>query len=184
MGLAMPLLSRLVLALRAPAVRVPAALALAPLALASPIVTPAAARPGSSELRCNVAGGFGYFVVGQRGLTCVYYRLDGAAEFYVGSSDTYGIDLGTLNARALIFRVSGVDPDQPGQLAGTFVGAAAGVTVGYGVSTKALVGGASGKTLLLPLDNFNNNGANFTTAVGVFKLTYAGSEPRSLRERY
>ena len=159
-------------------------LGLAVFAAAPLAIGPVAARPGSGELRCNVAGGFGYAVVGQRGITCVYYRLDGTAEFYVGSSSRLGVDLGSLNARRLAFRVGGVDPSAPGQLAGTFVGAAAGVTVGFGVSTEALVGGVTGRASLTPLDNFDDTGINFTTAIGTFNLTYAGSEPRSLRERY
>ncbi len=163
-----------------------ATLCLAALAALSIVawVEPAAARPRPAELRCNVAGGFGYAVVGQRGITCVYYRPDGTTEFYVGSSSQLGIDLGSLNARRLAFRVGGTDPSAPGQLAGTFVGAAAGVTVGFGVSTEALIGGATGHAVLTPLDNFDDTGINFTTAVGTFNLTYAGSEPRSLRERY
>ncbi len=166
----------------------PAALkyaALAAVALTCTIlVGPAAARPGSGELRCNVAGGFGYAVVGQRGITCVYYRLDGTAEFYVGSSSQFGVDLGSTNARRLYFKVLGVDPSQPGLLAGTFAGAAAGVTLGFGLSAEALAGGATGKALLVPVTNQDDTGINFTTALGILTLQYAGSEPRSLRERY
>lgn len=167
--------------MRLPCLAVPAVLAV----LASLVgLAPASARPGSGELRCNVAGGFGYAVVGQRGITCVYYRRDGTVEFYVGSSSRLGVDLGSLNARRLAFRVGGVDPSEPGQLAGRFLGVAAGATVGFGASTEALVGGATGKAVLTPLDNFDDTGINFTAAVGTFDLTYAGSEPRSLRERY
>ena len=145
---------------------------------------PASAQPRSSELRCTVAGGFGFFGAGQRAANCVYYRADGVVEFYVGSSSRVGADIGPTNAQRLAFRVRTANSGAPAALQGDFVGGAVGVTIGEGVSTEALVGGAGGGATLLPLDNPNYTGLNVTAALGVLHLQYAGSEPRALHERY
>ena len=144
----------------------------------------AAAQPHSSELRCTVAGGFGFLVEGQRAANCVYYRADGIAEFYIGSSARFGIDIGPTNAQRLAFRVQAVDPSQPQALQGSFAGAAAGATLGQGLSTQALVGGATGRVMLVPIDRPTYTGQNLAVGLGVLSLRYAGSEPHALHERY
>ena len=147
-------------------------------------IGPAAAQPRSSELRCTVAGGFGFLVAGQRAANCVYYRADGIVEFYIGSSSRFGVDVGPNNAQRLAFRVRAADPTAPAALQGDFVGAAAGVSIGQGVSAEALVGGAGGGVTLLPLDNPYYTGLNVAASLGVLHLQYAGSEPHALHERY
>ncbi len=153
-------------------------------AIALATAVPAAAQPRSSELRCTVAGGFGFFVAGQRAANCVYYRADGIVEFYVGSSSRVGADIGPLNAQRLAFKVRTAGPPTPGALQGDFVGAAVGVSIGEGASTEALVGGAGGGATLLPIDYPYYTGLNVTAAFGVLHLQYAGSEPHALHERY
>ena len=160
-------------------------IAAALLAMAGPVV----ARELPSQLRCRVAGGFGFFVAGRRAITCTYYRPDDRVEFYTGSSDKLGVDLGPTNARKLDFVVAGAPLDAPGALAGRFVGAQAGVTVGFGASSAAFVGGATGQIALVPftpssLTNPDTTGLNIAAGLGVLELQYAGSERRSLRDRY
>ena len=144
----------------------------------------AVAQPHSSELRCTVAGGFGYLVEGQRAANCVYYRADGMAQFYVGSSSRFGIDFGPTNAQRLAFKVEAVDPTQPAALNGSFAGAAVGATLGQGLSTQGLVGGASGQVVLVPIDLPNYTGQNIAAGLGVLSLRYAGREPHAVHERY
>ena len=74
----------------------------------------ARARELPSQLRCRVAGGFGFFVAGRRAITCTYYRPDDRVEFYTGSSDKLGVDLGPANAQKLDFVVKGATVEQPG----------------------------------------------------------------------
>ena len=149
----------------------------------------AQARELPSQLRCRVAGGFGFFVAGRRAITCTYYRPDDRIEFYTGSSDKLGIDLGPANAQKLNFVVRGELMEQPGELDGKFVGAQAGIDVGFGASSEALVGGATGHVALIPFtpSSFyapDSTGLNVAAGLGIFELHYAGSERRSLRDRY
>ena len=150
---------------------------------------PAGARQLPSQLRCRVAGGFGFFVVGRRAITCTYYRPDDRVEFYTGSSDKLGVDLGPANAQKLNFIVKGATVEQPGELDGKFVGAQAGVDIGFGASAEALVGGATGHVALVPfvpssLYAPDATGLNVAAGLGILELHYAGSERRSLRDRY
>ncbi len=154
-----------------------AAVALAPVATAT-------AQPRSSELRCTVAGGFGYVVEGQRAANCVYYRADGMVEFYVGSSSRFGIDFGPTNAQRLAFKVQAADPTQPAALNGNFAGVAVGATLGEGLSTQGLLGGATGQVVLVPIDLPNYTGQNIAAGLGVLNLRYAGREPHAVHERY
>ncbi len=167
--------------------RMKALLLIALMAAASTL--PAQARELPSQLRCRVAGGFGFFVAGRRAITCTYYRPDDRIEFYTGSSDKLGIDLGPANAQKLNFVVRGELMEQPGELDGKFVGAQAGIDVGFGASSEALVGGATGHVALIPFtpSSFyapDSTGLNVAAGLGIFELHYAGSERRSLRDRY
>ncbi len=163
-----------------------AALIAMPLTLAA---SAAGARELPSQLRCRVAGGFGFFVAGRRGITCTYYRPDDRVEFYTGSSDKLGIDLGPANAQKLNFIVKGAPLEGPGVLDGKFVGAQAGIDVGFGASSEALIGGATGRVALIPFtpSSFyapDATGLNVAAGLGIFELHYAGSERRSLHDRY
>lgn len=165
---------------------------LAVVLMAAPVVlavVPAAARDLPSQLRCRVAGGFGFFVAGRRAVTCTYYRPDDRVEFYTGSSDRVGMDLGPANAQKLDFTVRGAQVEQPGELDGKFVGAQASVDIGFGAATEALVGGATGHVALIPfvprsLYAPDSTGFNVAAGLGILELHYVGSERRALRDRY
>lgn len=163
-----------------------AALLFLPNALA---IAPVDARELPSQLRCRVAGGFGFFVAGRRAITCTYYRPDDRVEFYTGSSDKIGVDLGPSNAQKLNFTVAGATIEQPGELDGKFFGAQAGATVGFGASSEVLVGGATGHVALIPftpssLTAPDTTGINVAAGLGILELHYAGSERRALHDRY
>ena len=74
------------------------------------------------QMRCSVAGGFGYGIVGQRAVNCTWRRFDGTVEFYLGSSGTVGVDIGPTNAVSVIYDVRVPDPAPPGLLQGSFAG--------------------------------------------------------------
>lgn len=148
--------------------------AMAALATLGCAPTAHARRGGSGELRCSVAGGFGFLVGSNRKVTCVYYRPDGAVEFYVGSTSRIGVDVGPNNAARAAYQVVGTDPAAPGMLAGDFAGPGFGATVGAGIGADALVG--QGVTLL-PIANVYDTGVNVNAGLGVLHLDYAGMEP-------
>ncbi len=149
--------------------------AICAMSLLGPASMAQAQRGGSSELRCSVAGGFGFIVGSNRKVTCVYYRRDGAVEFYVGSTSRIGVDIGPNNAARAAYQVVGADPTAPGMLAGDFAGPGFGVIAGAGIGADALVG--HGVTLL-PIANVFDTGANVNAGLGVLHLDYAGTEPR------
>lgn len=130
------------------------------------------------ELRCNLGGGFGFAVFGQRGTTCVYYRPDGWVEFYIGDLSRLGLDLGPSNPRSLAFAVVTRGPLPPGALAGQFAGVGAGATIGAGVAADALVGGPGQAVEILPIDNSRLTGLNIEAGVGALSLRFFGAERR------
>lgn len=138
---------------------------------------PAFAQGRSGQLRCTVAGGFGLFVTSGRATSCVYYRPDGAVEFYLGQSSHYGVDVGPTNAVRLAYHVVGANPTAPGLLAGNFAGVGLAATVGSGIGGDALVGGVDNQAKLLPIGNQALTGLSVEAGVSVLSLRYAGSEP-------
>ena len=144
----------------------------------------AGVRGGSGELRCTVAGGLGFIVAAQRGMTCVYYRRDGAVEFYTGSDARIGFDAAATNAVRLAYSVQGVDPSMPAALDGAFGGPGVGVTIGAGIGADVLVGGKAGTAVLMPIKNTSATGIDISAGLAIFTLHYAGMESRAVRARY
>ena len=155
---------------------------LLPAVLAMITAAPVLAQGASGDLRCRIAGGLGLIVAGQRGLTCVYYRPDGATEFYTGSTSQVGLDLGVTNAVRVAYHVAGVDPAMPAALDGAFGGAGVGVTLGAGIGANALIGGHTGSATLIPIGNTYITGLDVSAGLSVLTLHYAGME--TLRERH
>lgn len=159
-----------------------AALVLLALAAALPLAAGRAlAQGGSSELRCTQKGDFGLFVVSTRKVTCVYYRPDGAVEFYTGAFHRIGIDVGPTNAVGLGFRVAVPGPITSGALAGRFGGAGGQLTAGSGLGADALIGGATGTATLAPLGNVSLTGLNANAGLGFLDLEYRGMERQRTR---
>lgn len=158
-----------------------AAFAVLALALALPLDGAVAGHlplGGSSELRCTQKGGGGLIVTSDRPVTCVYYRPDGAVEFYTGDFHRLGVDLGATNAVNLAFRANVPGPIETGALDGRFVGAGAQLTVGHGVGADALVGGATGNASLTPIANAYLTGFDVNGGLGALDLHYRGMERR------
>ncbi|MCX8253280.1 hypothetical protein RHAL1_00642 [Beijerinckiaceae bacterium RH AL1] len=149
-------------------------------ALQIAVALPALAQGGSSELRCTQAGGIGFVITSNRKVTCTYYRQDGAVEFYTGVFDRVGLDAGPTNPVRLAFLVSVPGPITTGALDGSFGGAGVQVTLGSGIGADALIGGATGRAILTPVQNLSLTGLNVNGGLGVLRLAYRGME----RSRY
>ena len=149
-------------------------------------VAPASAQSpaASGELRCTAAGGLGFLVAAKRGMTCVYYRPDGAVEFYTGSDIRIGFDAAATSAVRLAYSVKGADPSMPATLEGAFAGPGLGVTIGSGIGADVLIGGRAGTAMLLPIKNTSPTGVELSAGLAVFTLRYAGMESRKVRARY
>ena len=127
------------------------------------------------QMRCSIAGGFGYLVTSQRAANCTWRRFDGTVEFYLGSIGKVGFDLGPRNAVSAIYDVRTPQPAPPGVLQGSFAGPGVDVTVISGYGADAFVGDQG--VVLTPAANTFATGLNVGLGVSRLRLTYAGREP-------
>lgn len=147
-------------------------LTVAPLALAP---QPADAGPSVryGVLSCDISAGIGLIFTEKQTMTCRYAPDDGSApEDYRGTIQEIGLELGTTSGGHLTWVVvaaslQGAAPR--GALAGTYVGAAANVSLGAGFGANDLSGGFNGDYVLQPYSVQTQQGLNF--AAGVAKVT-------------
>ncbi|MFL5338307.1 MAG: DUF992 domain-containing protein, partial [Geminicoccaceae bacterium] len=112
------------------------------------------------------------FIFGStRTIACDFVKVNGGRERYTGEISRYGVDLGFTQASVMLWVVLAPTTDlQPGVLAGTFVGASGGATVGVGASANVLVGGSSRSIELQPLSIEGNTGLNIALGVAELRL--------------
>ena len=121
-------------------------------------------------LSCQVAGGVGLILGSNKAVDCEFKRSRGASEHYVGSIGKLGLDVGVTRKSYLSWIVYNVQPTRAGEgaLAGTYVGASAGASIGYGFGANALIGGTAKNFGLQPLSGESARG--FNIAAGVSRL--------------
>ena len=121
-------------------------------------------------LRCEVGAGLGLVVTSAKPMRCVFTSLPGRVERYDGTIRKFGIDIGSTNRGVLAWDVfaPSVGPGR-GALAGEYVGASAGVTLGAGVGANALVGGFDRSFTLQPVSVEVQSG--LALAAGVASMT-------------
>ena len=143
--------------------------------LAQPITPP------GGQLKCDVSGGLSYFVGSSRALDCVYTPNGFPPEFYRGSINKIGIDVGFQRRGVIVWAV--LSPgltNGPGSLSGNYVGLSADVAAGLGAGANALIGG--NKIVLQPISVSGNIGINLAAGIGDITLTYVGGPPPMIRE--
>jgi hypothetical protein len=158
-----------------------AALATVVLSLSSAGPSHAQKTSPAGQLRCDVQGGVSFIVGSSRALDCVYQPARGAPEYYKGSINKVGIDIGFQTRGVIIWDV--VSPGLtrgPGALAGNYVGATADIAAGLGVGANALVGG--NKFVLQPVSVSGIVGLNVAAGIGDIELAYVGGDVPPLRE--
>ena len=146
------------------------------LVLGTQINTTNAASP-SGGLRCAIAEGSSGFLGSTRAVDCLYTSDGGGRERYRGTIDKYGPDIGYQRRGVIYWAV--LSPNmrsRPGELAGHYVGASAGVTFGPGVHANALLGG--NKIMLNPVSFGDANGINVAATLTDLQLVYAGRDGR------
>lgn len=143
----------------------------------------AVAQTAVGQLHCSVAGGFGFVVGSSRGTTCTYYRPDGLADFYTGSSARVGLDVGPASAVDVLYDVVAARPLGHRALEGGYAGAGAGATIGEGLGAMALVGGRDQAVTLVPAKNAALTGLNVNAGFATLDLHYVGSERPERVER-
>ena len=137
---------------------------------------PASADIRTGKLICTVAAGTGYVVISEKALTCRYDSVDGRHEYYVGSINKYGIDLGYTIGGTLIWAV--FEPAiRTGGLTGVYSGGTSEFTLGVGIGASALIGGGDGGVTLQPVSINAQAGLNVAAAVAGMSLTQIAPPP-------
>jgi hypothetical protein len=122
-------------------------------------------------LTCNAEGSTGYIVGSTRDLRCRFKR-QGGDEFYRGSINKFGLDIGSTQKAQITWAVLAPSASLPRRsLAGSYAGVSAEATVGVGVGANALVGGSDKSIVLQPLSVQSQQGLNIAAGVASLTLT-------------
>ncbi|MGI9464355.1 MAG: DUF992 domain-containing protein [Aestuariivirgaceae bacterium] len=121
-------------------------------------------------LTCDVSGGIGLILGSSKSVRCTYNRAsDGREEFYSGSINKFGLDIGVTNEQVMAWVVFAPGAVGAGSLAGNYIGATAEATAGAGVGANALIGGFNDSITLQPVSVSAQTGLN--VAAGVANLS-------------
>ena len=153
-------------------------------AMSATVATAPAHADVVGKLSCKIAAGTGIIIASQRAVSCVYQSSSGPAEVYNGSISRLGVDIGTLDAGTLTYDVAGIGTAAPGGLAGNYVGAGFGLTLGTGGGLNALVGGNGNQIALQPISVTTSTGTNVNAGIGNLNLNYAGPARSAMRMRH
>ena len=104
-------------------------------------------------------------------MTCVFTPSSAAPpEPYLGRVDEFGVALGAVNERHLVWGVIAPSTGVPrGALSGTYSGVGVQATAGAGVGANALIGGSGRAFSLQPISVQGQTGLNL--AAGVVTVT-------------
>jgi hypothetical protein len=158
-------------------------LAIALVGLAAGISTPAQAQGGVrvGTLSCNVSSGWGFVFGSSKALRCTFAPAPGRGEFYAGTINKFGVDIGYTQGGVLVWAVFAPTGNlAPGALNGNYVGASGSATVGVGVGANVLVGGSNSTISLQPVSFEGNTGLNVAAGIGSISLRY---QPQAARHR-
>ena len=131
--------------------------------------TPSSVKAGA--LTCKLSPSIGFIIASHQTMTCQFTpNAPHPPEFYTGTMNTIGLDIGVTAGGALAWAVfAPTEGPPPGALAGVFVGASGDVGLGVGAGANVLVGGSARTISLQPLSVEGEVGVNL--ALGVSGLT-------------
>jgi hypothetical protein len=121
-------------------------------------------------LTCNARSSTGYVIGSTRDLRCRFKR-SGRDEYYRGTINKFGLDIGSTKAATLSWAVLAPTSNLPRRsLNGTYGGIGAEATVGVGVGANALIGGSDRSIVLQPLSVQAQQGLNIAAGVASLQL--------------
>ena len=108
-----------------------------------------------------------------RDLRCVFSPANGPSSHYAGHINKFGVDIGYKGASVIVWAVIAPALDvAPGDLAGEYVGASGGASVGVGLGANVLVGGSNKSISLQPVSFEGDTGLNVAVGIGAMTLNY------------
>jgi hypothetical protein len=155
-------------------------------ALVGLTATAASATPvQSGVLECNVAPGVGFIIGSSRSLSCVFRPARGRPEFYRGTINRIGLDIGATGPGQYAWGVftAGFYLRPHYQLAGDYAGPGVGFALGAGGSANSLVGGNGGSISLQPLSG-TSTGLNLSAGIGALTLQPVAAGPPRRRRHH
>jgi len=124
-------------------------------------------------LSCKVAGGMGFVFGSSKDLDCILtHDNTGLAERYRGTIKKFGLDIGFTKEAQMLWLVAAAGEISTGALAGDYIGAAAGASLGVGIGGKYLVRGDLKTISLQPYSVENNTGLNLAAGVAQVSLQH------------
>ncbi len=121
-------------------------------------------------LTCHTAAGWGFVFGSSRKIECSYALQPGYTEYYEGTINKFGADIGYLQSAVILWAVLAPTNNLgQGALAGHYGGATASVAVAVGGGVNVLVGGFQNSIALQPISIEGQNGLN--VAAGIVSLT-------------
>lgn len=155
-------------------------------ALAGLTATAASAAPvRSGVLECNVAAGAGFIIGSSKNLSCAFHPARGRPEYYAGTINRIGLDIGVTGPSLVAWDVITAGP--PGRrfaLAGDYAGPGVGFAVGAGLSANTLVGGNGNSINLQPLSLGTSTGLNLSAGIGALTLRPVAVGPPGRRRHH
>jgi hypothetical protein len=159
-------------------------LAIGLVALAIGVAPSAQAQGGVriGTLTCYVASGWGFVFGSSKGLRCTLSPGPGRPEYYAGTINKFGVDIGYTQGGVLVWAVFAPTANLgPGALNGNYVGATGSATVGVGAGANVLIGGSNSTISLQPVSFEGNTGLNVAAGIGSISLRY---QPQTARRRH
>ncbi|MBA2124787.1 DUF992 domain-containing protein [Hyphomicrobium methylovorum] len=132
-----------------------------------PVAVAAAPKVALGTLTCKGRGNVSLILGSKEVMHCVFATaISGKHYPYMATITKVGLDLGYKNSSTFIWTVLGPTLEVPDEaLAGNYGGLTAGMSIGYGGSANALVGGFSKSIFLQPLSVEGQSGFNLSAGV-------------------
>ena len=123
----------------------------------------AASQVQVGVLECDVEAGAGFVFGSSKAVSCEFRRKGHKTEFYDGSIDKLGIDLGVTAGGKIVWLVFAATKDVGKRaLAGNYVGASAEASLGVGLGGNWLIGGSKKSIALQPFSVTGTIGVNWS----------------------
>ncbi|MBM1813584.1 DUF992 domain-containing protein [Pseudosulfitobacter pseudonitzschiae] len=131
-------------------------------------------------LDCNVEGGSGFVFGSTKQLACTFNPANDALppEYYTGSIEKFGLDLGRSDGAVIKWVVLAPTEQEyvTGALAGTYGGVTASASAGVGLGANAMLGGSDDTYALQPFSISGETGINLALAVSQMELVSAPAQ--------